>query len=1226
MFDSRIGHMVTALLCIVMFMPCFASSRPVSKTIEFPQEIDEGYAPRWGKDDPINIRLQVGQLFQQGFSLYQEGHFADALPVAQRALSIVRNGLRPDHPVVATATNDLAMVYEALGRYAEAEELLKQALAIRIKEFGPDHPDVASALNNLALVYQAKGRYAAAEPLYKRSLAIREKAFGRDYPVVAVSLNSLAGLYVIQGRYPDAEPLYKQSLVIFEKAFGPDDRYVATALSGLATLYLNKGLYSDAEPLDKRLLATVEKTFGPDNPAVAVPMNNLAELYRAEGRYAEAESLDKRSLAIRERALGPNHPDVAVSLNNLAVIYQAQGRYTDAELAYKRSLAITEKLLAEKAVGPDHPEIGIALNNLALVYELQGRYADAERFYKQAWAIAQKLIAEKAIAPDHPAIAALLNNLAEFYQSVQGRYAAAERLYEQSLAIQRKALGSDHPYVAASLDSLARLYVTQGRYADAEPLYQQSLAILDKAFGPGNLNSAAVLNNLADLYRVRGRYADATPLYKQSLAIRQKALGPNHPDVAASLNNEALVYEAQGRYADAESLLKESLAIRQRVFGVEHPYVAVSRSNLASVYVAQGRYADAEPLYNRSLAIAQKLIAEKAIGPDNPVIATLLKNMAVLYAKQGRLADAEEPLKQSLAIREKAFGPDHPAVAESLNLLAALYKAQGRYSDALPIVKRTITHNFPNKSIAFSVLHGANSAKLIPPKEALDASYTVLQRSVSSAAGMAVSQLAVRFAAGTDDLAQLVRKDQDLTAEVGDLDKKIVEAVSNPTNQRNPVIEQQMRERIDELKSKQERLQKVLSQRYPNYSALSRPQPLTIEQTQALLDDDEALIAIDLDQKSGYAWAITKDRAEWRPLSVRAQDVSKEVATLRNGLDPNAPNFDRDLAYHLYQQLLKPIEGIITQKRRLAFVLDGALTSLPPQVLIAADPGNNKNLASLDWLVRKYAVTVLPSVESLQALRGQHSVVEAAEPMIGYGDPVFNRTVQRTTCPKVSDRGLPSFYRGSIIDTTALGRALCPLPKTANELREVGRLLGAKPGDIKLGEDTTVADVMHERLSDYRVVYFATHALVAGDIERFTRAKAEPALVLSIPTKSSEEDNGLLTASEVATLKLNADFVVLSGCNTAAGDKPGAEALSGLARAFFYAGARSLVVSYWDVDDEATVTLMDGLFSTLKANPGLSHAEALRLSMLQMIDHPTEPEFTRPAFWAPFVIVGEPKK
>jgi CHAT domain-containing protein len=386
----------------------------------------------------------------------------------------------------------------------------------------------------------------------------------------------------------------------------------------------------------------------------------------------------------------------------------------------------------------------------------------------------------------------------------------------------------------------------------------------------------------------------------------------------------------------------------------------------------------------------------------------------------------------------------------------------------------------------------------------------------------------------------------------------------------------------------------------------------------------KALVAIDLDQKS-YVWVITKDQAEWKPLSVSAQEVSKEIKTLRTSLDPKASKpFDRDLAYQLYRQLLEPIEGIIAQKKRLSFVFDGALTSLPPHVLITSDPGN-KDLGSLEWLVRKYAVTVLPSVGSLKVLRDQQLVAAAPKPMIGFGDPVFNRTVQTTGKPKVAElhRSLSSFYRGAVANTTELGKWLPRLSETADELREVARLLGAKAEDIKLREDATVTDVKHERLSDYRVVYFATRALVAGQIEQFAQAMAEPALVLSIPAKPSEEDNGLLTASEVATLKLNADFVVLSACNTAAGDKPGAEALSGLARAFFYAGAKSLVVSHWGVASDATVPLMDGLFAALKANPGLSHAEALRLSMLRMIG---KPEWAEPSLWAPFVIVGEPKK
>jgi CHAT domain-containing protein len=156
-------------------------------------------------------------------------------------------------------------------------------------------------------------------------------------------------------------------------------------------------------------------------------------------------------------------------------------------------------------------------------------------------------------------------------------------------------------------------------------------------------------------------------------------------------------------------------------------------------------------------------------------------------------------------------------------------------------------------------------------------------------------------------------------------------------------------------------------------------------------------------------------------------------------------------------------------------------------------------------------------------------------------------------------------------------------------------------------------------LGEYRTVYFATHGLVAGDI----KGLAEPSLVLSIPAQPSDLDDGLLTASEVAQLKLNADWVVLSACNTIAGDKPGAEALSGLARAFFYAGARALLVTHWAVDSNAATRLTTSTFDILKADPSLGRAEALRRAMLVYLNDPSDPMNPYPAIWAPFEIVGE---
>jgi CHAT domain-containing protein/tetratricopeptide (TPR) repeat protein len=1019
-------------------------------------------------------------------------------------------------------------------------------------------------------------------------------------------------------------------------------------------------------------------------------LKRFNELYDA-GNYPAALVEAQKVEAMAKARFGVNHFNYGAALNNLAMVYNGQGKYADAEELYKRALATYEKSRSASQAA-----VASTLNNLANVYDQQGRYTEAEGLHRRALAIR-----EKALGQDHPSVAQSLDNLANVYKE-QGKYADTEALYKRALAIKEKALGADHPDVANTLNNLAVVHYFQGRYADAEQLYKRALAIQEKVLGASHRNVANTLDNLALVYKEQGRYADAEGLQRRALTIREKALGANHPDVAISLLNLANVSEDQHRHADAEGLYRRALAIQDKALGQDHPDVAWTLNNLAAVYNNEGKYTDAEGLYQRALAIR-----EKALGQEHPELAQTLDNLADVYKNLGRDADAEGLYKRALAIREKALGQDHPNVARSLNNLALLFGRSGSSGNALVYARRAtasvIAHaatettgaqhqetggglveqrtNYFLHHIAY--LDAAVQEGIASLPEATPEAFEVAQWASHSSAGAALQQMGLRFAAGTDALAALVRERQDLTAFWRERDKELIAAISKPQAQQNPTLIAALREELAKTESKLAANTARLEREFPQYAALASPKPLKAEELQQVLRDDEALVFWLAGHQHGeiHLFALTRDRFEWKTIPVNGQALEQKVAAFRRGLDVDALHrglerlectqaeadkrglsrvqcgrivakecaeaatqgrglgraecaqadqkelFDLALAQELYKSLIGPVEPLIKDKRHLIVVPSGALTALPFHLLVTekpapAAPADLAVYRNAQWLLKRHAVSVLPSVASLKALRVFARKDAAKSPLIGFGDPVFNAEEESRPSQErrvVATRSYTEFWKGVDIDRSMLSKALARLPETAAELRAVAQNLGAPASSIHLRQDASENTVKHASLSDYRVVYFATHGLVAGEV----KGLAEPSLALTLPKQPSDIDDGLLTASEVAQLKLNADWVVLSACNTIAGDKPGAEALSGLARAFFYAGARALLVSHWAVDSNAAMRLTTSTFDAMKSDPSLGRAEALRRAMLAYLNDTSNPRNAYPAYWAPFVVVGE---
>jgi CHAT domain-containing protein len=347
----------------------------------------------------------------------------------------------------------------------------------------------------------------------------------------------------------------------------------------------------------------------------------------------------------------------------------------------------------------------------------------------------------------------------------------------------------------------------------------------------------------------------------------------------------------------------------------------------------------------------------------------------------------------------------------------------------------------------------------------------------------------------------------------------------------------------------------------------------------------------------------------------------------------------------LYVKLLSPFEAQIKGKH-LLYVPSGPLTTLPLHVLVTSPPDASitgpKRYEKAAWLSIAQPITVLPSVSSLKSLRSYARTSSAPSPFAGFGNPLLlgqdgkdrsawakqacgdSATTQLVAERKPVRSTLRALYRDRYADVEAIRRQT-PLPETADEICFVAKALGASPDAIFLGSNATETRI--KSLSDsgtlksWRVLHFATHGLVAGETQSMSLNQAEPALLLTPPDAASEKDDGLLTASEVAKLRLDADWVILSACNTAAADgTPSAEALSGLASAFLYAGARSLVVSHWYVNSEAAVKLITDMFAELRRKPDMPRAEALRWSIgARLLEGGAR---AHPSYWGPFVVVG----
>jgi CHAT domain-containing protein len=832
----------------------------------------------------------------------------------------------------------------------------------------------------------------------------------------------------------------------------------------------------------------------------------------------------------------------------------------------------------------------------ALVLEARGQFREAEAAYAKGREFRSASIPDMKTIPHGPpesqlraALDADLLNVGRM-KAKQARLAEAEVDVRSALQSRLKAQGKYNPQTTPFVKGLANILIEEGRYEEAEKLTRTALEINRTLnIGDDTQNSAQILAQLGAILTFERKLREAASVYTEL----DKAIAkwePGRREVlelnGSRINAMFASGQTQAGLDAAQSLLKHEIA---RV-GEKHFDTASARGILAIGLMRAGKDADAIREFRAALPILLAASRENADDDDASVVA----------GRSQRLQGIVEAYIRLLANTPSASGD---VAADTFSLADSI---RGR---------------------------------------------SVQQALTASGARASIKDPA---------LAELVRNEQDLGKQVSAQLGLLNNILAMPSAERDEKGVKAVNASIEKLRSDRDKARTEINKRFPSYADLVDPKPPTVDQIKATLVEGEAMLSFYFGRDASFVWAVPKTGAvAFAEIKASSGDIESKVRKLREALEPQAamisdiPPFDLKLGYELYSLLLAPVEAGWKQSKSLIVVTNGALGLLPLSLLPTAeskiDPNDDPLFSSyraVPWLARNYAVTMVPSSAALRTLRQLPPGKPGRGELIAFGDPLFNAEqaaeAEKTAAPetsiiKVADagavttRGMPLKRRSSPklegVDSAEL--AMLPrLPDTAEELKSIALALQADPSKVlKLGKDANEDAVKTMDLSGFKVIAFATHGLVPGELNGLT----QPALALTAPAVAGVEGDGLLTMEEILALKLDADWVVLSACNTGAGSGAGAEAASGLGRAFFYAGTRAILVTNWSVHSQSARQLVADLFKRQADDPKLTRGEALRQAMMALVDGPgylgadgkTEFAYAHPLFWAPYSIIGD---
>ncbi|MBN9586251.1 MAG: hypothetical protein BGN84_15350 [Afipia sp. 62-7] len=917
--------------------------------------------------------------------------------------------------------------------------------------------------------------------------------------------------------------------------------------------------------------------------------NFLIHRLREKGERKRAMAMYTKQIA----AFSSGGKGRLFSLHNALTILALQSGDVNVAESY---VARNRNLMNEARRWPMFPTYGMVWqatleDGTGRVAEARGRYADAEAAYHKSAVFYTNAIPTMSQWESKPAEGEM-ERFVDWATAFEGRVKVKQGRVGEGEADVRRALlsrlsksGKFHADTAGVLAVFVYVIQEQGRYAEAEQLQREVVGIY-KGLGYGDDSNQVVNANvfLAQILNLERKYEEATKLYDQVDVWTAKWEPERRERVSGGLARVSIML-TQGNYDNALEIAQRSYEREKARSGDKSLNTAVSRGYYAVTLARKGRTAEALQAFRESIPVLQTTVG----GSDDDSGSTAA-------AREGRTRFVIEGYLRTLALNPAASPPN---VAEETFAFADLLRGQA------------------------------------------------VQRALQASSA--------RASTSNPELAKLMRSSQDTEKRIGAAVATLNNLLTLPPAEREEKVLKTTQAEIAALQASRAQTMSAIAKKFPDYGNLVNPPPPNAGDLQKQLADDEALLSFYFGRFDSFVWAVRKGvPVQFARLKMTLGDLNATVTKLREALEPKAamisdiPAFDVKLASQLYDDLLKPLEGSWKPAKNLVVVTNGALGLLPLSLLPTA-PAEVKSdddplfasYRNVPWLARTHAVTLVPSAAALQTLRKLPPGKASRQDLVAFGDPYFNKEqaedAAKTDKPvQVADaanvtRGVPLKRRNSPqldgVDSAQLGQ-LPRLPDTSDELMSIALALQADPTKVlNLGKDANEKKVKEMDLSGFKIVAFATHGLVPGELDGLT----QPALALSAPDLADGSGDGLLTMEEILSLKLDADWVVLSACNTGAGAGAGAEAASGLGRAFFYAGTRALLVTNWSVHSQSARELVTDLFKRQADDPKLTRGEALRQAMMALADGPgylgadgkTEFAYAHPLFWAPYSIIGD---